>query len=269
VDVQAFEELLDDAIDFLRSGFREKRPVRARSDQGGTDSPDGAVPAAGSDSPAAGSDVPPSTAAGVKTSDVPAAVHSELAGFSLPQLHEQILGCTRCRLSSGRNLAVPGEGDHKADILLIGEGPGAEEDRQGKPFVGRAGQLLTKMLAAIQLTREEVFITNIVKCRPPRNRNPLPDEAQACFPYLKRQIELIAPRIIMCLGGPAAQRITGSELGITRLRGSFHTFMDYPVLATYHPAAVLRFPDKYKRPVWNDLKMLRDFYRDVRGPQGR
>ena len=172
--------------------------------------------------------------------------------------------CTRCRLHQGRKNAVPGEGNPRADILLVGEGPGAEEDAQGRPFVGKAGRLLTRMLAAIDLAREEVFITNIVKCRPPQNRNPLPDEAEACFPYLRRQIELVDPLVIVCLGGPAAQRLTGSVLGITRLRGRFHTFLDHPVLPTYHPAAVLRFPEKYKRPVWDDLKMLRSFYRESR-----
>ena len=138
------------------------------------------------------------------------------------------------------------------------------EDIKGEPFVGRAGQLLTKMLAAIELTREEVYITNIVKCRPPQNRAPLPEESGACFPYLERQLELIDPKIICCLGGPSAQLILSTNQGISKLRGTVHRYRGIPVVPTYHPAAVLRFPDKYKRDVWNDLKMLRDFARDLR-----
>ena len=120
------------------------------------------------------------------------------------------------------------------------------------------------MLSAISLTREEVYITNIVKCRPPNNRTPLPEEVEVCFPYLQRQIELISPLILCCLGGPAASTLLASELGISKLRGTIHQFGDYPVIPTYHPAAVLRFPEKYKRHVWNDLKMLRDYYYDLR-----
>jgi uracil-DNA glycosylase family 4 len=190
----------------------------------------------------------------------------------------EVLGCTRCRLHRGRTHAVPGEGNCDADILFIGEGPGQMEDSTGRPFVGRAGQLLTKMLAAIDLTREEVYITNIVKCRPPENRNPLPEEIEQCLPYLQRQIALIDPLIICCLGGPAAGTILGTGSGITKLRGTIHRYQPpvesessgrflskgAVVVATYHPAAVLRFPEKYRRPVWNDLKLLRDYYRDIR-----
>jgi DNA polymerase len=120
------------------------------------------------------------------------------------------------------------------------------------------------MLSAIGLTRKEVYITNIVKCRPPGNRNPQPDEVERCYTYLARQIAMIEPLIIVCLGGPAAKTIIKRELAITKLRGAFHRYGVIPVLATYHPAAVLRFPEKYKRDVWNDLKLLRDFYRDLR-----
>jgi DNA polymerase len=148
--------------------------------------------------------------------------------------------------------------------MFIGEGPGEMEDIEGEPFVGKAGQLLTKMLSAIRLKREEVYITNVVKCRPPGNRTPLPEEVGVCFPYLERQIELISPLIICCLGGPAANALLGSDSGISKLRGTIHLYRDIPVIPTYHPAAVLRFPDKYKRQVWNDLKMLRDYYRDIK-----
>jgi DNA polymerase len=138
------------------------------------------------------------------------------------------------------------------------------EDIKGEPFVGRAGQLLTKMLAAIDLTREEVFITNVVKCRPPNNRTPQPEEVSTCFTYLEKQIELIDPLIICCLGGPAARTMIGSDAGVSKLRGTIHQYKNYAVIPTYHPAAVLRFPERYKRHVWNDLKLLRDYYKDVK-----
>lgn len=184
--------------------------------------------------------------------------------IQINSLAEEIRSCTKCTLHVNRKNAVPGKGSVTADIVFIGEGPGEKEDIKGEPFVGKAGQLLTRMLAAISLTREEVYITNIVKCRPPNNRTPLPEEVEACFPYLQRQIELINPLILCCLGGPAANTLLASELGISKLRGTIHQFGDYPVIPTYHPAAVLRFPEKYKRHVWNDLKMLRDYYHDLR-----
>ena len=195
----------------------------------------------------------------------------------LTGLVKEVLQCTRCGLHRGRLNAVPGEGSIDADILFIGEGPGKMEDIKGMPFVGKAGQLLTKMLAAIDLTREEVYITNVVKCRPPENRTPLPEEIEQCLPFLQKQIAFIDPLVICCLGGPAAGTVLGSGAGITKLRGTIHRYMPpedsgsnsagsshgVPVVATYHPAAVLRFPEKYKRSVWNDLKLLRDFYRDI------
>ncbi len=185
------------------------------------------------------------------------------------EIASEIVRCTRCGLSQGRSHAVPGEGSVDADILLVGEGPGSSEDIQGIPFVGRAGQLLTKMLAAIDLTREEVFITNVVKCRPPQNRTPLPEEIAQCLPYLETQIGIIDPLVICCLGGPAANTVLGLSAAVSRLRGTIHQYRPdsgsgIPVIVTYHPAAVLRFPDKYRRPVWNDLKLLRDYYRDLR-----
>ncbi len=184
------------------------------------------------------------------------------------KLNKDIKRCTECELHRSRKNAVPGEGNIDADIIFIGEGPGEVEDNKGRPFVGKAGQLLTRMLTAINLKREEVYITNIVKCRPPNNRTPLPEEVETCILYLKRQIELINPLIICCLGGPAVKALTGSNLGISKLRGTFHRYPGtdggIPLIATYHPAAVLRFPERYKRAVWNDLKMLRDFYKDIK-----
>ncbi len=182
----------------------------------------------------------------------------------LSRLTTEILSCTNCPLYSSRTHAVPGKGPADAQIMFIGEGPGEVEDRTGEPFVGKAGQLLTKMIEAIQLKREDVYITNVVKCRPPNNRTPLPDEVAECFPYLVRQIELIDPLIICCLGGPAASALLKADSGISKLRGTIHLYRNIAVIPTYHPAAVLRFPEKYKRSVWNDLKMLRDYYRDVK-----
>ena len=188
----------------------------------------------------------------------------EYKSIKLNEIAKEIKSCTKCPLHLKRLNPVAGEGNPNADIMFIGEGPGEMEDIKGKPFVGRAGKLLTKMLAAINLTREEVFITNIVKCRPPNNRTPLPEEVNACFPYLERQIEIIQPMIICCLGGPAIKTILNVNQGISKLRGSIYRYKDIPVIPTYHPAAVLRFPDKYKRSVWNDLKMLRDLYKDLK-----
>jgi uracil-DNA glycosylase family 4 len=191
----------------------------------------------------------------------------------LEDLSQEIRSCTKCGLHQGRTYAVPGEGNSDAGILFIGEGPGQREDIEGRPFVGRAGQLLTSMLAAIDLTREEVYITNIVKCRPPQNRTPLPEEIAQCLPFLERQITLIDPLVICCLGGSAAAAVLGSAAGVSKLRGTMYRYHAFPgpntdsgvpVIVTYHPAAVLRFPDKYRRPVWNDLKLLRDYYRDIR-----
>ena len=174
-----------------------------------------------------------------------------------------IRACTRCRLCHDRLNAVPGKGNLNADIVFVGEGPGEMEDIKGEPFVGKAGQLLTNMLAAIQLKREDVYITNIVKCRPPENRAPLADEILSCITFLEKQIELINPSIICCLGGTAAKSMLVSDLSLSKLRGKFHQFKNIPLLPTYHPAAILRFPEKYKRAAWTDLKMLRDFLKNI------
>jgi len=178
-------------------------------------------------------------------------------------INKEIISCKKCSLHLKRINAVPGDGSVNADIMFIGEGPGEMEDIKGKPFVGRAGELLTKMLLSINLKRDEVYITNIVKCRPPDNRTPLPEEVAYCFPYLESQIGIINPMIICCLGSPAIKTLIKTNIGISKLRGKFYRYKNIPVIPTFHPAAVLRFPDKYKRDVWNDLKMLRDFYRDI------
>ncbi|MEA4882241.1 MAG: uracil-DNA glycosylase [Clostridia bacterium] len=163
--------------------------------------------------------------------------------------------CRRCGLGSTRTNAVPGEGNPQARIMFIGEGPGAEEDAQGRPFVGAAGRLLDRIIAAMGLKREEVFIGNVVKCRPPSNRVPEPEEMRACMPYLARQIELIRPSVIVLLGATALKGMIDPNAGITRMRGQWLERGGIMVMPTFHPAALLRDPSK-KAPVWEDMKKV-------------
>ncbi|MGZ8468322.1 MAG: uracil-DNA glycosylase [Gemmatirosa sp.] len=164
--------------------------------------------------------------------------------------------CTRCPLYRTATHGVPGEGNPDADFVVVGEAPGADEDASGRPFVGASGQLLTKILAAINLAREDVFIANVVKHRPPGNRNPTPDEVEACSPYLVRQLELVRPKVILTVGNFAAQTLLGTKLGIGKLRGQVHLYHGVPLIATYHPAALLRNP-AWKRPTWEDVQLAR------------
>ena len=165
-------------------------------------------------------------------------------------------GCRACRLCERRNTVVFGSGDPNADLMFIGEGPGAEEDRQGLPFVGAAGELLTKIIGAIDLRRDQVYIANMVKCRPPSNRDPAPDEVAACRAYVEHQIDLVQPKIIVALGRIAAQALLQSNESLGRLRGRWHEVRGVQVRTTYHPAALLRY-EKYKRPTWEDMKVVR------------
>jgi uracil-DNA glycosylase family 4 len=175
---------------------------------------------------------------------------------SLETIAKAVEACTRCPLYKTANRGVPGEGDAKARLVCVGEAPGANEDETGKPFVGQAGQLLTKILAAVDLTREEVFITNVVKHRPPGNRNPAPGEIEACSPYLVRQLELIKPKVIVAFGTFAAQTLLNTKTPIGKLRGEIHRYHGIPLVVTYHPAALLRNPS-WKRPTWEDVKLAR------------
>jgi DNA polymerase len=183
---------------------------------------------------------------------------------ALAALADEVRACTRCALHAGRNLAVPGEGDPRASLVLVGEAPGADEDRQGRPFVGKSGQLLTRMLAAIDFAREDVFICNILKCRPPGNRDPQADEVVACRGYLERQLRLIRPRLVLCLGRVAAQTLLGTSEPLGRLRREVRMSGGIPVMATYHPAALLRNPAN-KRPAWDDLRRLRALHDALAG----
>ena len=178
-------------------------------------------------------------------------------------LFEQLQNCERCGLCKTRNSVVAGEGNIHAEVMFVGEGPGHDEDMQGRPFVGAAGQLLDKMLHAIDLKREDIYISNIVKCRPPRNRVPSADEAQACLPFLRAQYALVHPKIIVCLGATAAKYIYDPNVRITKDRGVWKEKMGLYILPTYHPAALLRDPSK-KREAWVDLQLLRDKLKELR-----
>ena len=177
-------------------------------------------------------------------------------GKTIEEIAKQIATCTGCGLHASRNKTVPGEGNADCpDVLFIGEGPSADEDAQGRPFVGKAGQLLDKMIGAMGYAREQVFIANIVKCRPPGNRVPLPDEMNACSPYLRKQIELIQPKIIVALGKPAVEGLLNKPVTITRFRGTWCTYEGIDLMPTFHPAYLLRSPGK-KREAWADLQAV-------------
>jgi DNA polymerase len=172
------------------------------------------------------------------------------------ELETTALACAKCReLARTRTQVVFGVGSRQAEIMFIGEAPGADEDEQGEPFVGRAGQLLTKIIEAMGLTREEVYIANILKCRPPNNRPPLPDEAANCLPYLLRQIELVRPKAIVALGATALRGLLNVESSISRVRGNWYLFHDVPLMPTFHPAYLLRNPSA-KREVWQDMQAV-------------
>jgi len=229
--------------------YRRARPVAAAAA-----APELTVPARLPVLPAPPAPAPPAPAASASSAPAADAV-SRLS--EMESLAAAAAACTRCRLAEGRKSVVFGSGHPDADLMLIGEGPGAEEDRQGLPFVGPAGELLTKILQAIGLTREEVYIANVVKCRPPGNRDPQPDEVQACRGYLERQIALVQPKLLVALGRIAAHALLGTESPIGQLRGRWHQVQGVPAMVTYHPAALLR-NQALKRPTWEDMQQVRD-----------
>lgn len=233
-----------------------------RSDEGATPAPaDGATAAVNPAPPgrgaratrAAGSDSPPS-----RPAEVPAPPGGEapVAALDWDALRERVRDCRACALRGGCTQTVFGVGDPQADWMFVGEAPGADEDRQGEPFVGRAGQLLTSMIRALGFRREQVYIANILKCRPPNNRDPRPEEARACRPYLERQIELVRPRILVAVGRIAAQNLLETDTPIGRMRGRVYRYgpREIPVVVTYHPAYLLRSPLQ-KRRAWDDLRL--------------
>lgn len=187
---------------------------------------------------------------------------TDVASMDWPALRDAVAGCRACSLSKGRTQTVFGVGDTAASWLFVGEAPGEEEDRRGEPFVGKAGQLLDRMLAALGMTREhDVFVANVLKCRPPNNRDPLPEERARCDPYLRRQVELLAPRVVVALGRIAAQALLGTEASLASLRGRVHTMRigdrSFKVVVTYHPAYLLRTPPDKAR-AWADLCLAHD-----------
>jgi DNA polymerase len=176
---------------------------------------------------------------------------------TLDAIRADIGDCTRCKLCSlGRQQIVFGVGNPAADLMFVGEAPGADEDEQGVPFVGRAGQLLTKIIEAIDLRRDDVYIANVIKCRPPSNRNPEPDEVAECVPFLFRQIDLIKPKVIVALGTFAAHALLQTDVPISRIRGKVHEYRGAKLIPTFHPAYLLRSPER-KRDVWEDMKLVR------------
>jgi uracil-DNA glycosylase family 4 len=194
------------------------------------------------------------TEAGIRVERSPAAGPSPWN--TLEEVAREIATCRRCFLCEGRTRTVPGEGSATARLLFVGEGPGQTEDETGRPFVGRAGELLTQIIEAVGLRRDEVFICNAVKCRPPQNRKPLPDEMTACRPYLERQIDLVKPAVIVALGASAAEALLASRESLGRLRNRVHSYRDIPLVVTYHPAALLRNPN-WKKPTWDDIRIAR------------
>jgi uracil-DNA glycosylase family 4 len=185
---------------------------------------------------------------------------------SLGAIADTVAGCRRCPLYATAKNPVPGTGNPDADFMIVGEAPGANEDEQGVPFVGQAGQLLTKILEAIHLSRDDVFIANVLKHRPPGNRNPLPEEVTACSPYLIRQIELVRPKVILALGTFAAQTLLETKTTIGKLRGQIHRYYGVPLIVTYHPAALLRNP-AWKRPTWEDVQLARRILDNTGAPR--
>jgi len=180
---------------------------------------------------------------------------------ALAAQERDLQGCRRCKLCEGRSTIVFGSGNPRAELVVIGEGPGADEDAQGKPFVGRAGQLLTKMLESVQVTRDECFITNTVLCRPPGNRNPEADELAACRPFLDAKLGVIQPKVILALGSVATQALLRTKEPIGKLRGRLHPFGNAVLIPTFHPAFLLRNPGpEYRRMAWDDLKLAKREY---------
>jgi DNA polymerase len=194
--------------------------------------------------------------------DTPAGNCQEPPARNLDSVRSVAIECRKCRLSEMRRNVVFGEGNPRAGLFVIGEAPGAEEDAQGRPFVGRSGQLLDKILLAVGFERKDVYIGNIIKCRPPENRNPLADEIECCMPWLNEQLDIVAPKMLLLLGRVAANTILGNNLSMAAMRGRIIKWNRFDCVVTYHPAALLRNPN-WKRPCWEDVQMLRAHYDKV------
>ena len=240
----------------LEWGATERRSERVESSPPGAEAParrEAGAKAPKVTAPRGLSVEAPATSDDLFTAD-PIAAAPDLAAIA-----KLIAGCTKCGLAHSRTNTVPGEGDPHAGFVVVGEAPGATEDETGRPFVGRAGQLLNDILKAIGFARERVFIMNVLKCRPPGNRDPEPMEVAACSPFLHRQLELIKPRVILAMGRPAAATLLGSTASLGDLRQKVHSYRGIPLIVTYHPAALLRNPN-WKRPTWDDVRLARRIY---------
>ena len=245
-----------------------------RALQASRPAPAPAAPARGEDAMPSARPVPPRPAPSAvvprTSSPVPAPPPQDPVPRPMPDMEAvcaEVARCRRCPLHATRLNPVPGEGDPHARLMFIGEGPGGDEDRQGRPFVGPAGQLLDKMIAAMQFRREEVYIANIVKCRPPRNRAPMPEEAEMCLPFLQEQIRLVRPEVIVLLGATAVHYLLKRQEGIMRIRGRWLEYGGIPVMPTYHPAFLLR-QEQAKRDAWEDLKqVMRRFGKEPPAPR--
>jgi uracil-DNA glycosylase family 4 len=263
-----------DAVDLraLVGGFRVHLGLLGRSGLLGVARAPGVRPpraGAGAGADAGGGTAPAAVASGAPRADASVAAGRSRAGAEPPthapqrlppsagllDVRAELGDCQRCKLCTGRKNLVFGVGNPAADLVFVGEGPGADEDEQGEPFVGKAGQLLNKMIEAMGYRREDVYICNVVKCRPPGNRNPEPDEIAACEPFLKKQLAAIRPRMIVTLGKFAAQCLLRDDTPISRLRGQFRTYEGVPLMPTFHPAYLLRDPTK-KKEAWEDLKAV-------------
>jgi len=231
----SLQSLLEDGVDFLPAVSRRVTSARAAPSESGE----------------------LTSETGVRTSSSAGDRLDDAEATALDLIRADLGDCTRCRLCEQRRNIVFGEGNARARVVFVGEGPGADEDRTGRPFVGRAGELLTKMIEACGWRREDVYICNVVKCRPPRNRDPEADEVAACRGFLERQLEAIAPRAIVTLGKPAASTLLGEPVAITRMRGRWREWRGIPLMPTYHPAYVLRnYTRETRQEVWNDLRAV-------------
>ncbi len=241
-----------------RRRAEEQQPSMPNERSSGPVTPPPAAAVAVSSEPKWKKGAPPIPGPGmVVLSPAPVLLGNDLGALpTLDAVAERIRTTYCCDLCPGRTNAVPGEGNPRARLVLVGEGPGATEDATGRPFVGQAGQLLDSILEAIEVPRSSVYITNILKCRPPQNRKPLPDEIAACIPYLHRQLELLQPKVILAMGGTAGEALLGVRKSLGDLRGKVHTYNGIPLIVTYHPAALLRNPN-WKKPTWDDVRIAR------------
>lgn len=248
--------MLGERFVILSSGFAVAAEAEPAAGEPGPDEAEGTRAAASSEP-----ETPEAAEAQASVEPADAAV-PRIVGFdedAWSTIRDRALGCVKCDLCESRTQVVWGSGTPRTGLMLVGEAPGYHEDQQGEAFVGRAGQLLTKILEAIGFGRDEVFITNVLKCRPPDNADPLPHQVEACEPYLKRQIELIDPAVIVTLGRHAARTLLGVDSSMGAMRGRVFRYEDVPLVATYHPAALLR-NQKLKRPTWEDVQLARRIY---------